>query len=90
MAQLDKWVSAHPQEKVYLQLDRPCYAIGDDIWFKAYVTIGSEHKLSALSGVLYVELINDKDSVKQSLKLPVTSGLTWGDFTLPDTLKRCV
>lgn len=88
MAQLDKWVSAHPQEKVYLQLDRPCYAIGDDIWFKAYVTIGSEHKLSALSGVLYVELINDKDSVKQSLKLPVTSGLTWGDFTLPDTLKE--
>jgi hypothetical protein len=88
IALLDKWTSVNPQEKVYLQLDKPYYAIGDDIWFKAYITVGSQHKLSALSGVLNVELINDKDSVKQSLKLPVISGLTWGDFALSDSLKE--
>ncbi len=87
-AQLDKWLSSHPQEKVYLQLDKPCYATGDDIWFKAYITVGSSHQLSALSRVLNVELIDDKDSVSQSIKLPVTAGLTWGDFALPDTLKE--
>lgn len=87
IAQLDKWATAHPQEKVYLQLDKPYYAIGDDIWFKAYVTTDN-HQLSAISGVLNVELINDRDSVKESLKLPMISGLTWGDFTLPDTLKE--
>src|SRR5471030_366218 len=69
--QLDKWLSTHPQEKVYLQLDKPYYAVGDDVWFKAYITAGSKHQLSGLSGVLNVELINDKDSVKQSIKLPV-------------------
>jgi hypothetical protein len=88
ITRLDQWISGHPQEKVYLQLDKPYYAIGDDIWFKAYLTVGSGHKLSGLSGVLNVELINDRDSVKESLKLPVISGLTWGNLALPDTLKE--
>ena len=88
IAKLGQWISVHPQEKVYLQLDKPYYAIGDDIWFKAYVTIGSKHELSGLSRVLNVELVNDKDSVKQSIKLPITNGLTWGDFALADTLKE--
>ncbi len=86
--QLDKWISSHPQEKVYLQLDKPYYASGEDIWFKAYVTVGSSHELSGLSGILNVDLIDDKDSVKQSVKLPVLNGLTWGDFALPDTFKE--
>ena len=86
-AQLDKWLSANPQEKVYLQTDKPYYAVGDDIWFKAYITTGANHQLSAISGVLNVELIDDRDSVKQYIKLPVTSGVAWGDFSLPDTLK---
>lgn len=85
-AQLSKWLADNPQEKVYLQIDKPYYAAGDDIWFKAYVVTASEHKLSAISGVLNVELIDDRDSIKQSLKLPVVNGLTWGDFALPDTL----
>lgn len=84
--QLEKWTSDSPQEKVYLHLDKPYYAIGDDIWFKAYVTVGPKHQLSALSGVLNVELINDKDSIKKALKLPLTSGLAWGDFKLTDSL----
>ncbi|WP_259071812.1 TonB-dependent receptor [Mucilaginibacter sp. X4EP1] len=88
ITQLNKWMSVHPQEDVYLQLDKPYYTAGSDIWFKAYVTAGSNHQLSGISGVLNVELIDDRDSVKQRLKLPVVSGLSWGDFQLPDTLKE--
>ncbi len=87
-SQLSKWSADHPQEKVYLHMDKPYYAIGDDIWFKAYVTIGAKHQLSALSGILNVELINDKDSVKKALKLPITAGVTWGDFKLTDSLRE--
>ncbi len=87
VAQLEKWIEERPQEKVYLQFDKPYYAVGDDIWFKAYITVGPEHKLSALSGALNVELINEQDSVKKWIKLPVTSGVTWGDFALSDTLQ---
>src|SRR5476651_1265568 len=83
ISRLDQWMTDHPQEKVYLQLDKPYYAMGDDIWFKAYIVEGSKHRLSGISGVLNVELIDDRDSVRQSIKLPVVNGLNWGDFALP-------
>ncbi|QEC77864.1 TonB-dependent receptor [Mucilaginibacter ginsenosidivorax] len=86
--QLYKWRAEHPQEKVYLQFDKPAYAIGDDIWFKAYVTIGSKHQLSALSEILNVDLIDENDSVKRSIKLPLISGLASGDFALADSMKE--
>ncbi|MGV8877515.1 MAG: TonB-dependent receptor plug domain-containing protein [Sphingobacteriaceae bacterium] len=86
--QLGVLESSHPQEKVHLHLDKPYYAIGDHIWFKAYVTIGGKHQLSALSGIVYVELINERDSIKQSLKLPLTAGVAWGDFNLTDSLRE--
>jgi hypothetical protein len=85
---LQKWTDTIPQEKVYLQTDKPYYALGDTIWFKGYVTIGSRHQLSALSGALYVELITEKDSIIRSLKLPITSGMVMGDFTLGDDFKE--
>jgi len=87
-AQLDKWEENYPVEKAYLQFDKPYYAVGNDIWFKAYVTIGSSHRLSDLSGNLMVELIDDRDSVKQSIKLPLVNGLAFGDFALADTLEE--
>jgi TonB-dependent SusC/RagA subfamily outer membrane receptor len=84
--QLTKWSTDNPIEKVYLHLDKPYYAVGDDIWFKAYVTIGGNHQLSALSGILNVELLNEKDSVKKSIKLPLSAGTAAGDFKLADSL----
>jgi hypothetical protein len=87
VTQLTKWTDENPQEKVYLHLDKPYYAAGEDIWFKAYVTVGVKHQLSALSGILNVELINEKDSIARAIKLPVSSGVTWGDFNLPDSIK---
>jgi uncharacterized protein YfaS (alpha-2-macroglobulin family) len=85
---LQHWSEANPQEKVYLHTDKPYYALGDTIWFKAYITIGSRHQLSALSGALYVDLINERDSIQQTLKLPVTAGMAIGDFVLSDTLNE--
>jgi hypothetical protein len=84
--QLDKWINKQPVEKVYLHFDKPYYAAGDDIWFKAYVVSGSGHQLSSLSGIVNIELIDEKDSIKQSIELPLDHGLANGDFALPDTL----
>ncbi len=76
---LKNYAGINPVEKVYLQLDKPYYAAGDDIWFKAYVTTGSKHLLSEISGVLNVELTDNKGAVSQFIKLPLVNGLTWGD-----------
>jgi len=88
LSQIEKYRLQYPQEKVHLHLDKPYYAIGDNIWFKAYVVNAEKNELSTLSRILYVELINDKDSIKKSLKIPLEMGLTWGDFTLTDSLRE--
>lgn len=83
-----QYQSEHPYEKVHLHLDKPYYAIGDNIWFKAYVVSSENNRPSGISKILYAELINERDSVKQTLKLPLLVGLAWGEFTLPDSLKE--
>src|ERR1700722_9204899 len=83
---LKNYVADHPVEKAYLQFDKPYYAAGDTVYFKAYVTRGEQHTLSDLSGVLHVDLINTKQKIDRSIKLQLDSGIAWGDFELPDSL----
>lgn len=81
-------VAAQQQrERIHLHLDKPFYAAGDDIWIKSYLVLGPENKLSALSNVLYIDLLDENDVLIQRKIVPVVSGLGITDFALPDTLK---
>jgi len=86
LKKFEDYTNKYRQEKVYLHLDKPYYAIGDDIWFKAYVLNTKTQLPTDISKVLYVELINEKDSLKRQVKLPLMGGVTWGDFKLTDSL----
>jgi TonB-dependent SusC/RagA subfamily outer membrane receptor len=88
LSQLEKFRAEYPQEKVHLHLDKPFYAVGDDIWFKAYVVDAESHQVSGLSKVLNVELIDGQDSIRQTLRLPLTAGVAWGDIRLTDSLQE--
>ncbi|RYG19494.1 MAG: TonB-dependent receptor, partial [Chitinophagaceae bacterium] len=88
LKKLDDYTTKYPQEKVYLQLDKPYYAVGDDIWFKAYVINSKTLAPTDLSKIIYVDLINEKDSLQRHIKLPLAAGITWGDFKLPDSLNE--
>lgn len=88
LKKLEEFTKKYPSEKVYLHLDKPYYAVGDDIWFKAYVIDSKTAEPSMISGILYVDLIDERDSITKQLKLPMQSGITWGDFKLADTLKE--
>ena len=82
-----KFTGDFPTEKVYLHFDKPYYAVGDTIWFKAYLALG-QNQPSDLSKVLYVDLISDKDTIVRSLKLPVVNTSAYGSLTLdPATYK---
>jgi hypothetical protein len=87
-AKLKAFSADHIAEKVYLHFDKPYYAAGDTIYFKAYVTMGDRHEPSRISGVLHVELVNTNNKADQSIKLPVTNGVAYGDFALPDSLPK--
>ncbi|MDQ7947531.1 MAG: TonB-dependent receptor plug domain-containing protein [Pedobacter sp.] len=88
VSKMDRFRADYPQEKIHLHLDKPYYAVGDTIWFKAYVVDAESHQLSALSKIIHVELINDRDSVEKKLLLPLRAGLAWGDFELTADLQE--
>ena len=78
----------HLTEKPYLHFDKPYYAAGDTIYFKAYVTAGDQFLLSKLSEVLHVDLITPANIITKSIKLQLVNGVAWGDFALPDSLPK--
>jgi hypothetical protein len=77
-----KFITGRPIEKVYLHFDKPYYAVGDTIWFKAYLT-ANLHEPSILSKIVYVDLFSSQDTLVASLKLPVFNGVAWGNIILP-------
>ena len=87
-SKLKTFSTDHITEKAYLHFDKPYYASGDTIYFKAYVTLGENHQLSDLSGVLHIDLINTNNKIDQSIELQVTDGVAWGDFALSDSLPK--
>jgi len=87
LASLQKWTDSIPQEKAYLHMDKSYYVPGDTIWFKGYLTSGSRHRLSIISGAAYVDLINDENHLIKTLKLPVDTGTISGDLILNEDVK---
>ncbi len=82
---------AHSQnnvvEKAYLHTDKPYYIAGENIWFKSYLVEGIKHKADSLSGVLYVDLVqNQTGIIAQKGLYKLVGGLGDGQMTLPDSL----
>ncbi|MBS1567105.1 MAG: hypothetical protein JST39_22170 [Bacteroidetes bacterium] len=73
-------------EKVYLHLDRNCYAGGESIWFKAYLTNGQSNRSTTSSNNLYVELVDPNGQVAARELVRIDNGVGLGDFKLDDTL----
>ncbi|MES2872369.1 MAG: carboxypeptidase-like regulatory domain-containing protein [Bacteroidota bacterium] len=76
-----KLIDEYPTEKVYLHFDKPYYAVGDTIWFKAYIATGQDQP-SDLSKIVYVDLISEKDTLVKALRLPVVNTSAYGSITL--------
>ncbi|QDA60567.1 TonB-dependent receptor plug domain-containing protein [Hymenobacter jejuensis] len=87
-AQLTKFYTGAFPEKSYLHLDKPLYATGETIWFKAYVVDASQHRPDTLSRVVYVDLLSPTQKVVMQRVLRLTNGTAHGDFALPDTLTQ--
>lgn len=78
-----------PIEKVFLHFDKPYYAAGEDIWFKAYLVDGLKLSLdSSVSRVMYVELMDFNHTIIERHTLPIPQGVTNGDFHLSDTIPQ--
>lgn len=73
-----------PEERVYLQFDKPFYNPGETIWFSAYLRNGQNLKASSQSDILNVEFINPKGNVEKTIRLIAKNGKAAGDFILDE------
>lgn len=71
-----------PEDRLYLQLDKPFYEPGDDIWFSAYIRDGISLKPSTKSDIVYIELINPKGTVEKKITVIAKNGKAAGDFSI--------
>ena len=76
----------YPQEKVYLHLDNTGYFMGETIWFKAYVVRADKTKLTDISSVLYVELVDPTGEIVSTQKVKITNGTGAGYMILRNFL----
>lgn len=84
---LAKYAEAYPQEKIYLHLDKPYYAAQDTIWFKAYITDAHSLLPTAISKVLYVEMISPDKQIVSRRMLKIKEGIAYADFPVGNSLK---
>ncbi len=71
-----------PQEKVYIHMDNTCYFQGDTIWFAAYTRQTTDDRPSLVSGVLYVELLNQDGYLVERKLIEMYRGRGSGFFAL--------
>jgi hypothetical protein len=59
----------YPQEKVYLQTDKPHYTIGDTIWLGVVATNATFYDISPVSSIVYLQMTNENDVVVENYKI---------------------
>lgn len=71
-----------PEDRIYVQFDKPFYEPGDNVWLTTYVREGETMKASQKSDIVHVEFLNPKGTIEKSINLIAKNGIAAGDFTL--------
>lgn len=71
-----------PEDRLYLQFDKPMYEPGDNIWFSAFIRDAATLKASGKSDIVHVEFLNPKGTIERSINIIAKNGVAAGDFTL--------
>lgn len=79
-------LASYPQEKLYVQTDKPDYIAGEDVWFRIYLVDNVSHTPDSTSRYVYGELINPHDSIVSRVKIRPTHGAYHGHFKLDQRL----
>jgi hypothetical protein len=73
-------------EKIYLHLDKPYYAAGEYMYFRAYLTDMQSDQVSVGSRIIYVELSDGKKEIIRRVLLYAEESGFAGQLLLPDSL----
>jgi len=75
-----------PQEKIYLQFDKPSYVPGETIWFKAYLMSGFDP--SSISKTAYIDFVNAGGRVLKHCIAPVLQSSANSSYDIPLDFKE--
>ena len=75
-----------PQESIYMHLNSSLLFSGEQFEYKIYCLNNATKKLSNLSKVAYVYLVDQDSQLAFSQKLSLTNGTGQGDFFIPVSL----
>jgi len=83
ITRLSDQIKKFPQEKIYLQLDKPYYSAGERIWYRVHMVHAAIHTPLLISRYVYVELLNAHNEVVLRKKIrPVEEGTFFGQIDL--------
>jgi hypothetical protein len=82
-AAFSRYRSQAPQEKLFVHIDRTFYLAGETIWFKVYDIDGNSNKPLALSGIVYVEVLDKDQHPALQAKIEIRDGKGDGSFRIP-------
>jgi hypothetical protein len=71
-----------PEDRVYVQFDKPFYKPGDDVWMSVMVRDGRTLQKSKKSDIVHLELVNPKGNVQEKFNLVTKDGFAAGDFRI--------
>lgn len=75
-----------PQEKIFAHINTTFLLSGEILYYKIYCIDSGTNKLSKLSKVVYVEIINEEKKPIIKHKLRLENGQNYGDFFIPPSL----
>ena len=78
----------YPQEKIYIQTDKPYYISGETLFFRAFLLNAVSHEAVYWSRYIYLELINPVDSVIIRQQVRPEEDVFYGNFDLPEDLPQ--
>ncbi len=73
-------------ERFQVFTNKQVYAVGDIVWFKAFVQDRVSKKLTGKSNILFVDMVDAQDHIVNQCMLHAAAFKTDGSFLLPDTL----
>lgn len=76
---LNTYKYAQTPEKVFLHTNKNTYSNRENMWFKAYLVNGVDHRPQTESKVLYIDLISPQDTVVKTWMIHEDQGFK-GDF----------
>ena len=83
---IQNYNSYKPVEKVYLHTDKDLITSNENLWFSAYVTLGTKHHYSFASKVLYIDLVNPNGEVIVNQTISLEEGRGIGSLKIPKSI----